>query len=255
MAPLYTFRVQSVNRAGPSLDWSPSRQATATTPPSEVQALTQAASVDGNGRPTKVTASWAPPSSWGGGTFVRYEYRFSLDGNPVNGGRWAQTTGTQVDFTDVPALNLLRPRFTLSVEVRAVTSSGTGPSVAHPTQTYTRVTEPGAPRDVRFDAAAAGATSVRVHWTRPAQDGGTATLTYEYQLNGNGPWVSTSTATSVDLPVDTSAGPVTLEVVVRAISTYGEPGTSSARARITVDPRIPDHPLTSSTVPRERHRT
>nr|WP_210767716.1 fibronectin type III domain-containing protein [Cellulomonas humilata] len=242
----YTFRVQSVNRAGTSPDSSPTVQATATTPPGPVQGLSQQATVDSNGRPTRVTASWAAPSSSGGGTLTRYDYRFTLDGNPVspNGTPaaqdgsergWRSTSGTQADFTGVPNLTLFRSSFTLSVEVRAVATSGTGPGAVHPTQTYTRVTEPGVPRNVQFDAAAPGATSATVRWTRPAQDGGTAALTYEFQVDGDDTWVPAGTATTASIPVDTSGGAVTIVVDVRAVSTYGEPG-ASAPASITVQP-------------------
>lgn len=229
---LYTFRVQSVNRAGTSAGFSPTAQATATTPPDQVQNLAQQATVDGNGRPTKVTATWTAPSNWSGGTFLRYEYRFTLDGHARG---WQSATGTSAEFTDVPNLNLVRSSFTLSVEVRAVTSAGTGPSGPPSTQTYTRVTEPGAPRNVAFDPAGPGATSATVRWQRPEQDGGTATLTYEYRLNNAGAWVSTGTATTADLAVDTSGGPVTIVFEVRAISMYLEPG-SSASATLTVQP-------------------
>jgi hypothetical protein len=236
----YSFTVQSVNAAGTSAGTSPPATAAPTTPPGQVGALTlKDAEIDSRGRPTKITATWSPPSSWNGGTNESYAYQFTVNGSPQG---WASTTATSADFTAIPSLGLLNKSFTLQVEVRTQTSAcelNGQPRCLDPvrqSRAYTRVTEPGQPQSLRFDPAADGAASVTARWDAPSDNGGSTALTYEYELNGSGTWVSVDGATTVTLPVDTSDGAVTVNLRVRAVSSYGEAGNATGTASITVRP-------------------
>lgn len=108
----YTFTVRAINAIGAS-DWSSGTTATPYGTPTVPQNVRLTSSGDA---PADLTASWAAPSSTGGGA-VDYQWRV------VGATGWATTAGTSARVTNVGA-------GTYTLEVRAVNrgSNSTGPT-------------------------------------------------------------------------------------------------------------------------------
>jgi large repetitive protein len=224
----YSFSVQSVNENGTSPGTSPTARATPTTPPSTVPGV---AINDETGVPTSVTAVWDDVATWGGGGDRHYEYRFTVDGTRVDD--WQSTNARTATLRGLQTDDVLS--VTVSVEVRAVADGASTVSTAQ--RTFSWTVAPGAVQSLRFAEPDDGDLSVAASWRKPASTGGSKTLTYWYRRDG-GEWVSNGSALSVSLDVDTSAGPQTVTIDVRAVGEGGDEGPIES-ATVTVNPAPP----------------
>ncbi len=163
----YTFTVVAINDVGDSLESSPSAAVTPSTVPG---APSTPAGVAGNRR---VTLSWSAPSSNGGAPITDYVVQFRQVGTAswttvTDGVR--TTTGAVVTGLD----NGKRYEF----RVAAVNARGTGATSAAsaPVRPIGRPAAPGKP------VGTAGDRSVRLTWTAPASNGGSAITDYVVQF-------------------------------------------------------------------------
>ena len=149
----------------------------------------------GNG---SVRLSWNRPSDSGGSAIIRYEYRYQAVGEA-----WSEWENVGAGTRSVTVGNLINGREYV-FEVRAVNALGKGgveTLMATPEQ---RVTPPGnggggggllfPPEAPAGPMAMPGEGAVRLEWSPPASDGGTAVLRYEYRLKEGrgefGEWTS-----------------------------------------------------------------
>ena len=145
---------------------------------------------------TTVTLQWSPPTSDGGSPIVDYIVEQSPDGITA----WEPVQDSDGDGTDTSATITGLENGTLYYfRILAVNENGTGPP--SPDVKVTPNTTPDVPRSL---AAAPTNVSgqVRLSWTAPSSDGGSAITDYAIQRspNGSSGWVTindgTSTATT-----------------------------------------------------------
>ena len=174
---MYTFRVQAVNGVGAS---RPSNPVTAvpgsgdsgvddgsTSPPTAPRNLLAEAG------DTRVTLRWTAPVSDGGHTINGYEYQ-QREGN-AGFGSWTHITGSGANTTEHTVTGLTNGA-SYTFRVLAKNAKGQGP--ASNDATAVPVTVPTAPQSL---TATAGNAEVRLDWTAPSSDGGSAILSYEYR--------------------------------------------------------------------------
>ena len=136
----------------------------------------------GNG---SVRLSWNRPSDNGGSAIIRYEYRYAATGEP-----WSQWEMVGAGARSVTVGNLVNGREYV-FEVRAVSALGKGGVETVTATPELRVVPPGngggggllfPPEAPAGPMAMPGEGAVRLEWSPPASDGGTAVLRYEYRL-------------------------------------------------------------------------
>ena len=162
----YVFEVRAGNEAGVST--SVAIAGTPATVPSMPQDLSA------NPGTRQVTLSWNRPSSSGGSTILRYEYRYRQEDMP-----WS--TWTTVALATEVVVDSLEPHRSHVFQVRGVNDRGNG-DYAEATATPTGPARvPDKPRNLE---AAAGDGQVTLRWRAPLSNGGSAIIGYWYQVNG-----------------------------------------------------------------------
>ena len=126
---------------------------------------------------TMVTLTWSPPANDGGSDLTGYQYQ-------VDQGGWTDAGAADARSVVVSGLENLR-QYTFSV--RAVNGTGPGAAAAVEATPRAAITAPTAPRDL---AAEPGDTVVRITWSPPANDGGSAITGYQIQGGGVTSWIS-----------------------------------------------------------------
>ena len=218
----YTFEVRAVNSAGASAA-SSSRTATPTT--TEPEAPQSLSFTPGD---QQVTLRWAAPPNDGGEPITRYEYE--LDGS----GTWISTDGTATSHT----VRDLNNGQTYTFRVRAVNAQGNGevvtlqatpsPSTGGGGDDSPRDTAPDAPRKLLADGKDGAVT---LSWDAPRDTGGAAITDYEYQIDGEGEWISIGSANRIHTITGLTNGTAYV-FRVRAVNRIGRSGASN-RAEAT----------------------
>ena len=168
----YTFRVRAVNRVGAGLE-SGSESATPTSTTVAPDTPTGLIATPGNQR---VVLNWVQPS--GGAALTHYEY--DLDASNT----WTSTGGTAPSHTVMGLTNGQSYDF----RVRAVNSAGASGASGSQSATPT-TTAPDALQSLSFTP---GDGQVTLRWSPPGNDGGDTITHYEYELDGDGNWIDTS---------------------------------------------------------------
>ena len=144
----------------------------------------------------QIRVSWSVPSDNGGSAISHYRVRYS---RPAIGslGSWSSTT-TVRSGTNHTSGNLRRG-VTYTVEVTAVNQAGHSSNSAQSAATTNRATAPSVPRSVR--AVAHGEQQIRVSWSVPSDNGGSAISHYRVRysrpaIGSLGSWSSTTTVRS-----------------------------------------------------------
>ena len=193
---LHTFQVRAVNSVGGGAVTE-----SAATPRTVPDAPASLSATPGN---AEVTLSWSPPSSDGGSSITKYQYRVSDDG----GTTWSPDWTDVPDGTDSGSDQADERSFTVTglandtlhtFQVRAVNSVGSG-SEAQATATPA-ATAPGAPASL---TASPGDTEAELAWTPPASDGGEAVTKYQYRVSDDGG--TTWSPDWTDVPDGTDSG-------------------------------------------------
>ena len=175
----YFVDVVATNAAGSSAASSPRVSVkTPTVPPGAPTAVT-AAPNDPYGRNpvgTTITIKWAAPASDGGSPITDYT---ALASTAVTGGSVAGKCRTASATATSCVIDGLRPATDYFVDVYATNAQGdtwSSPRVKVATPT---VTPPGAPTAVSAVPVNGAAKALRISWTAPASDGGSA-IVFEY---------------------------------------------------------------------------
>ncbi len=222
----YQVQVRATNDDGDG-PWSPSwtGQTGAAQPPG---APTNLRTTPGNGQ---VTLHWTAPTETGATPITHYEYEQNGDGT------WHTTGGPATSHT----VSGLTNGQTHTFRIRAVNSAGGStaselrsatPSV--PTDDdegeseVSRETAPDAPRKLRADGKNG---MVTLSWDAPESDGGAAITDYEYQIDGEGEWISIGSANRIHTITGLTNGKVYV-FRVRAVNSVGR-GLFSNRAKAT----------------------
>ena len=216
----YTFRVRAVNSIGggaptPSLSATP-----ATTEPDAPESL-EATAGDG-----QVELRWTAPPDDGGDPVTHYEYE--QDGSGI----WISTGSDETTHTVTGLVNGQSYTF----RVRAVNDRGHGDVVtieATPSRPTggrgPRTTAPDAPRNL---TAAAADGMVTLSWDAPFGTGGAAITDYEYQIDGEGEWISIGSVKRIHTITGLTGGTVHV-FRVRAVNRVGA-GRASDPAEVTL---------------------
>ena len=172
------YRVSAINSVGTG---NPSNIASATAGAGDVEEMPLALS-----EPTvsagkdSLTVSWDAPPNTGRSPVRSYDLRY----REGTSGTWIP--GPQNVTTTSATISGLRAGATYQVQVRATNDEGDGPW--SPLWTgQTAATAPDAPRKLR---AVSGDGAVTLSWDAPLSDGGAAISDYEYQIDGEGEWIS-----------------------------------------------------------------
>jgi len=203
--------------------------------------------------PTRLTAraggtstielSWTAPSFSGSGPITGYRIEWSRTGSS----RWteleADTKSKAIAYTD----SGLSPGTKRYYRVQAINSAGESDwsNIASAT---TEITVPGAPRGLRVvPSGPGGSDQLRLTWTRPSTDGGSAITGYRIERSPNGVtgWIihvaSTGSATTTYL--DTGLPPNTTRFYrVAALNATGQQGDYSNVARGATNAAPPGQP-------------
>ena len=223
----HTFQARAVNSVGGGAE---SNESTATprTTPGAPQTL-EASAGD-----AEVTLSWLAPSSDGGATITRYEYRYKTTGNYSG---WSTVSGGgSARSVIVPSLTNDTPH-TFEVRARNTAGGGTASEVsATPTAPAVVATTPGPPTNVQ---AAPGTTSgsVRLSWGPPASDGGAAIDRYQYRYKTTGNYNSWRGNYSGSARSRSVTGLANGTVHTFQMRAHNSAGNSTATAGITATPR------------------
>ena len=185
----------------------------------------------------QVRLSWSTPD---GATITGYEYRHSSDG----GQTWSP------DWTDVPnsgptttgyTVTDLEPGTTYTFEVRALNADGSG--AAANVSAATSAVPPAAPTDLRAEA---GAAQVRLSWSTPADDGGSAITGHQYRHTAAGATFGAWTDIPDSAPGQANANRYTVSGLqdgttytfeVRALNAAG--AGAAASVSVTLPPALP----------------
>ena len=216
----YSFRVRAVNSAGPS-GASGSQSATPTV--TEPEAPQRLRSTPGDGQ---VRLRWAAPPNDGGDPITHYEYELDFSGTWIS-------TGSAVPSATVTGLMNGR---TYTFRVRAVNAQGNG-DVVMLQATPSRPTGGRGPRTTAPDApgnltAAAADGVVTLSWDAPSGTGGAPITDYEYQIDGEGEWISIGSVKRVHTITGLAGGTVHV-FRVRAVNRAGA-GRASDPAEVTL---------------------
>lgn len=167
----YTLTVAAVNAAGIGSASDASPTVTPATIPDAVSALTTAPGDE------ELTVNWSKATSFGGGSFTRYDVYLRVRGN-----NWG---------TPVPINNVNTETYTFTgltngtaYDVKVVTvSSANGSELSSNTATALGVpsTTPGAPTGLSVTALSN--TTAVASWTMPIDDGGSAVSSYSVNLS------------------------------------------------------------------------
>jgi len=218
----YNFEVRAVNAHGPGTAASRS----ATTPgssnvPSAPQNLSATASTG------QVSLSWSAPSSDGGSAITRYEYRWR-----TNSGSWSPWWSVGIAFSKT--VTGLSANTTYNFEVRAVNSHGAGASASASATTPAPPPPPSnAPSAPQSLSATASPGQVKLSWSAPSSDGGSAITRYEYQWKeaSSSTWsVWLSTGSSTNTTKTGLSANTTYNFQVRARNSHGAGPSASASA-------------------------
>ena len=122
---------------------------------------------------TQSRLKWTAPASNGGNTIDGYEYQQKAGTNAY--GSWTDISGANANTTEHTVTGLTNGTI-YRFKVRAKNPMGEGP--ASNEATATPVTVPSVPQSFTLTP---GNGRVRLDWTAPASDGGSAILRYEYR--------------------------------------------------------------------------
>ena len=177
------YRVRALNVAGAGA-WSAPVAAVPLTLPATPTAIALGEVVrDAEGVPVSVTATWSPPTTWGGGSGPAYQARLVVDDSQV--GAWTALAADPRATFDLSRLfGGSQWSRTVTVEVRAVTSVGAGDAGVTETRTV-EVRVPGRVTDLTA-ALSADRTQVLVQWTAPGDGTPVSGYVVRYQMPGSG---------------------------------------------------------------------
>src|SRR5690606_3373500 len=171
-----TASVAACNLAGCG-EYSPTVSAVPLTRPAAVRdLLLDPPEFDGSRWPSSITARWAEPADWGGGTGREYVVQFYRGDQPVGPARRTQDRTATLELPR--AWFFLGASATITVDVRAATNQGQAPVV---TASRTVAVEPPGPvRVLELEVLGDGSpgTPVDAVWSPPAPNGGPAVNHY-----------------------------------------------------------------------------
>lgn len=236
----FTFYVRAVNAEG----HGPSRASSTVTAWQLPGAPTAAATVPA---PFGITASWTPPASNGGAPVSSYTVTAFLlttptTDNPLGVGLTVgtctyvvPTSGPEADTCTVSlGIGGSRP---LGAFVTATTAAGTGPATYVTTGVVT-IDVPGSVNANTLNVTSA-ASSLKVAWSPPAVDGGSAVTSYVATASPGGKTCTTTTATSCTIAGLTNGTAYRVSVVA---SNAAGAGPASSSVSGTPNPTRPDPP-------------
>ena len=186
----YRFKAVAVNAAGWSAWSAPSpAMSTTSTAPATVSGAPTGVVVS-NATGTSIKVSWTPPADDGGTAVIRYALAYSTDGGTTWPG-WNSLPTTSPPGTTWTWTGLT-PSTSYRFKAVAVNAAGwsawSAPSPAMSTTSTAPATVSGPPTGVVVSNATG--TSIKVSWTPPADDGGTAVIRYAlaYSTDGGTTW-------------------------------------------------------------------
>ena len=210
----YRYRVSAINGIGTGTA-SAHIEAT-TSPPTPPGAPTNLRSKPGDGQ---VTLRWNVPTDTGGELITHYEYEQNGDGI------WHTTGGTETSFTVSGLTNGEKYTF----RVRAVNLVGeSAASEVVSTTPSDPPTAPDAPKNLLADVKDGAVT---LSWDAPFRNGGATITDYEYQIDGEGEWISIGSTNRIHTITGLTNGTVYV-FRVRAVNRIGS-GRASNRAVAT----------------------
>ena len=130
----------------------------------------------------QVVLSWSAPDNDGGSAIIRYEVSSN------NGSTWINVS-TNTSYTFAGLTNGTSYTF----RVRAVNDAGNGADDTVTATPVASISTPTAPKNL---TAEPGNGQVKLSWSAPDNDGGSAIIRYEISFNGS-PWDISTTNTSV----------------------------------------------------------
>ena len=164
----HVYDVRAVNAIGMG------EHATVTaTPPGDAQEPTAPENLMATSGDGEVTLKWEPPANNGGGDIERYEYR-------VDAGAWMSN-----DLALTVTVTGLTNGRSYQFDVQAVNSAG--PSSTAASVMATPAAAPGPPREL---TARGGNRQVTLAWMAPTDNGGSAIVRYEYDVDASGNWMN-----------------------------------------------------------------
>ena len=170
----YEVQVRAANARGTGA-WSPS----ATDKPGRPQ---QSSTPTLTAAARQITATWTATAT-NGLSLTDYDVQYSAD----SGATWTEWNASNTSTATSATITGLTPNTSYQVQVRAESSAGSGAwSASTSTTTSTAAPEvPAAP------SLSAGATSLTVDWTAPADNGSAITgYSVQYQQHGAGSWTA-----------------------------------------------------------------
>ena len=224
------YRVFAINKFGTSPSSNVANIVTARLLPTAPRNLTGQANASSN------SLSWQMPSDKGSGEFTGYRIEQSVDGG-IGWTELARVVGTATSYVHRdPARGV-----TISYRVFAMNDNGDSPA-SNVISLTTKANPPTKPLGL---AAYAEGRTVRLSWTEPRDDGGSAITGYRVEVSaGASNWQTVANTGSPETSY-THAGVdpgVTLHYRVYAMNAAGE-GPSSDIARVDIDAVAPDPPL------------
>ena len=224
------YRVFAINKFGTSPSSNVARLVTARLLPTAPRNLTGQANASSN------SLSWQMPADKGSGEFTGYRIEQSVDGG-IGWTELARVVGTATSYVHRDP-----PRgVTISYRVFAMNDNGDSPA-SNVTSLTTKANPPTKP--LALVAYAEGRT-VRLSWTEPRDDGGSAVTGYRVEVSaGSSNWQTVANTGSPETSyahVGVDPG-VTLHYRVYALNGVGE-GPSSNIARVAIGAVAPDAPL------------
>ena len=232
----YQFRVFAINDIGTSEASSvtsatlvPRQITTVPIPATEPDAPTALVATPGN---TQVKLSWTAPSDNGGSSITGYTVQQSVD----SGSTWTASTFTL--FGTTTTVTGLTNGEQYSFRVLAVNSIGIGdPSNVVTATPTTQQTAPDAPIRPYFWMID-DATEVRLYWTVPASDGGSAITGYkaQYKISTSPTWIDDQIVTSAPTTISNLTPNEPYQFRVIAINSIGN-SEPSRIVSATLEPR------------------
>ena len=175
----YSFGIRAVNSVGTGLENFSDSVIPGTIP-------TAPRNLSAEPGDSQITLKWTAPASDGGNAIDGYEYQQKAGTNAY--GSWTNISGADENTTEHTVTGLTNGT-SYTFKVQAKNPMGEGP--ASNEATATPVTVPTAPQSF---TATAGNGSVRLDWTAPSSDGGSAIVRYEYRYKaGTGSFTSWAT--------------------------------------------------------------